>query len=195
MKNNNSLTRRGFLRAAGAVSGTSLARLSGPALAAIAQAACSARDRSAAFTVLASDEAADFSAIAARIIPTTDTPGATEAGVIHFFDKAFADRMSDSLDMARSGLAELHVAASDGPGFVSLDTAEQDSLLRSIEDSEFFDLMRTMTISGFFAMSQYGGNKDTIGWKLIGFHGHKGGWQYPFGYYDAQVHNRSDDAG
>jgi gluconate 2-dehydrogenase gamma chain len=195
MKNNKSLTRRGFLRAAGAISGTSLARLSGPALAAIAQAACTARNQAAAFAVLVEDEAANFAAIAARIIPTTDTPGATEAGVIYFFDKAFADRMSDSLDTARSGLAELNAAAGDGPGFAGLDTAEQDSLLRSIEDTEFFDLMRTMTISGFFAMSKHGGNSDNIGWKLIGFGGHQSGWRYPFGYYDAQVHNRNGDDG
>ena len=26
-----------------------------------------------------------------------------------------------------------------------------------------------MTIFGFFAMSRYGGNRDEIGWKLLGF--------------------------
>jgi gluconate 2-dehydrogenase gamma chain len=195
MKNNNSLTRRSFLRAAGAISGTSLARLSGPALAAIAQAACSARNHETPFTVLADDEGEDFAAIAARIIPTTDTPGATEAGVIHFIDLAFADRMSDSLDAARSGLAEFNANVRDGLRFARLDTAEQDALLRSIEDTEFFGLMRTMTITGFFAMGKYGGNKDNVGWELIGFGGHNGGWQYPFGYYDAKVHDVNDDAG
>ena len=145
--------------------------------------------------MLSAEEAAEFAAIAARIIPTTDTPGATEAGVIYFLDEAFADRMSDSLDKARSGLADLNAGARDGLGFAALDATEQDSMLRSIEDSEFFDLMRTMTISGFFAMSKYGGNKDNIGWKLVGFGGHNGGWQYPFGYYDAQVHDESGDDG
>ena len=50
-----------------------------------------------------------------------------------------------------------------------------------------------MTVFGFFAMSSYGGNKDHIGWDLIGFKGHHGAWEYPFGYYDAAVHGGSYD--
>jgi len=30
--------------------------------------------------------------------------------------------------------------------------------------------------------------KDYIGWDLLGFEGHHGALQYPFGYYDAQFH-------
>ena len=43
-----------------------------------------------------------------------------------------------------------------------------------------------MTIYGFFAMSDHGGNADHLSWALIGFEGH-GAWQPPFGYYDAEV--------
>ena len=35
-------------------------------------------------------------------------------------------------------------------------------------------------------MRSYGGNQDHVGWDLIGFGGHHGGWAYPFGYYDAE---------
>ena len=59
-----------------------------PSLLAMTQAACSARDEGAAFRVLDTDEAADLAAIAARIFPATDTPGANELGVIYFFDRA-----------------------------------------------------------------------------------------------------------
>ena len=38
------------------------------------------------FEVFTAAEAADIRAIAARIVPTTDTPGATEAGVVYFID-------------------------------------------------------------------------------------------------------------
>ena len=85
------VSRRRFLKSTGAVTGASLFRIGAPSLAAITQAACSARDEEAAFRTLGADEAADFAAIAARIIPTTDTPGATEAGVIWFWDNALGD--------------------------------------------------------------------------------------------------------
>ena len=179
------LSRRDFLQATGA---SALVRLTAPVVASIAQAACTAREEQAAFRILNIDEAADFAAIAARIIPTTDTPGATEAGVIHFFDQAFANEMSEIFDSARTGLAELNQAIGDRH-FSSLDEDEQDLALEDAYGDRFFAIMRIMTIFGFFAMSEYGGNKDHIGWDLIGFEGHHGAWQYPFGAYDAEVHD------
>jgi hypothetical protein len=50
-----------------------------------------------------------------------------------------------------------------------------------------------MTIFGFFAMEKYGGNRGHVGWDLIGFEGHHGAWQYPFGYYDAAYHSGAGD--
>ena len=184
------LTRRDLLQAAG---GATLLRLTAPVVAAIAQAACTARDEQAVFAVLAADEAADFSAIAARIIPTTDTPGATEAGVIHFFDQAFANEMCDALEPARAGLDELNDSIGDRR-FSELDETEQDAKLNELDGSRFFEVVRTMTIFGFFALSKYGGNKDNVAWQLIGFDGHHGAWEYPFGAYDAETHGDSGDA-
>jgi hypothetical protein len=34
-----------------------------------------------------------------------------------------------------------------------------------------------------FAMPSYGGNRDKLGWALIGFQD-RHSWQPPFGYYD-----------
>ena len=193
MKNNNDLTRRGFLLSLGAISGSTALRLSATSLAAITQAACGARDEQAAFEVLGNAEASDLAAIAARIIPTTDTPGATEAGVIHFFDKALGAEMSDRLAEVRKGLTALNDSIPAEDRFADLSPEEQDDRLREIESGPFFALVREMTIYGFFAMEKYGGNRDHIGWDLIGFKGHNGGWTYPFGYYDAQVHGKTSD--
>ena len=189
MQNKNNVSRRQFLQAAGSLSGAAYLRLSTAALTAITQAACTAEQESAAFLVLGADEAADFAAIAARIIPTTDTPGATEAGVIHFFDNAFADAMSEQLEAARTGLAGFNTALADAGNtgrFGQLSDDEQDAFLQVQESSDFFGLAWEMTMFGFFAMSSYGGNKDHVGWDLIGFEGHHGAWSYPFGYYDAE---------
>ena len=189
MQNSDEVSRRSFLQLAGALSASSYLRLSGAALATLAQSACAAEQQGAAFLVLGADEARDFAAIAARIIPTTATPGATEAGVIHFFDHAFADSMSADLDTARAGLADFNasLAKSGLAGrFDQLSEDAQDDFLRSQEQGSFFAMAREMTIFGFFAMSSYGGNKDHVGWDLIGFEGHHGAWTYPFGHYDAE---------
>lgn len=189
MKNSKIVSRRQFLKSSGALTSASLLRIGAPSLAIIAQAACTAKQENTAYTSLGVEEAAEFAAIAARIIPTTDTPGATEAGVIHFFDNAFAAEMSPLLEPALAGLAEFNAAVVGAyPGatrFSELSDEDQDAFLATRESSDFFDLCWTMTIFGFFSMSKHGGNKDHVGWDLIGFDGHRGAWESPFGHYDA----------
>jgi gluconate 2-dehydrogenase gamma chain len=186
------ISRRHFLgtalKGAGALAGGTMLRLGIPAAMAAAQAACSARDEGAAYVTLGADEAAQFDAIAARILPTTDTPGAREAGVIHFFDKVLGDQMADMLAPLRAGLAEFQTGLADRFGkasFAQLSEADQDAWLGEQDQTPFFSIVRMLTLCGFFAMSEYGGNRDQIGWKLINFAGH-GAATYPFGYYDAE---------
>jgi gluconate 2-dehydrogenase gamma chain len=66
-------------------------------------------------------------------------------------------------------------------GFGALATDEQDAYLRALEMKRrdlggvpsdiFFASLLEMTIEGFFCDPVYGGNKDLIGWRLIGFPG------------------------
>ncbi|MBL8996893.1 MAG: gluconate 2-dehydrogenase subunit 3 family protein [Gemmatimonadetes bacterium] len=142
------------------------------------------------FAVFTPAEAAEVQAIAARIVPTTDTPGATEAGVVHFFDKAFETFAARDLGDFREGLADIRTRAAakraGAAGFAALTAAEQDALLAEIEQGEFFAWVRSFTMMGMFADPSYGGNRDGIGWRLIGFENamtHAA----PFGYYDAQA--------
>ena len=62
------------------------------------------------FSVLSEEEAQEFQAIAARIIPTDETPGATEAGVIYFIDNVLADDREAEHEILRQGMRELQVA-------------------------------------------------------------------------------------
>ena len=121
-------------------------------------------------------QAAEVEAIAARIIPADDTPGARELGVIRFIDRALAtfDRAKQPLYV--DGLQQLG-------RFASLAADEQVEKLKAIEKTEFFDLVRTHTVMGFFSNPEYGGNRDRLGWKLIGF---EDAFVFtpPFGYYD-----------
>jgi hypothetical protein len=184
MKDHDHISRRRFLQSTGVMTGTSLLRIGAPSLAAIAQAACTARDAEATFQALGTDEAADFAAIAARLIPTTDTPGATEAGVIYFWDNALAGYFAFWLPTVRSLLDDLHTQL--GSRFSELSAEDQDAALRSIEADTRFNFWRYLTIFGFFSMAKHGGNKDHLSWDLVGFDGHHGAWAPPFGRYDAE---------
>jgi gluconate 2-dehydrogenase gamma chain len=197
MSSESSFSRRRFLRSTSALTGASLLRISAPSLIAITEAACTAKQESSPFAVLNAADATDFAAIAARIMPTTDTPGANEAGVIYFIDRALGAEFENRLEMLRTGLANLNsrvsATESDIRRFAELDADGQDELLTGIEGNDFFDNLWLLTMMGFFAMSSYGGNKDNIAWDLIGFEGDHGAWEYPFGYYDAEYAREKAD--
>lgn len=192
MTSPDSPSRRNFLNSTGSLTAAAYLRMLAPGVAAITQAACSARDEEAPFAVLGADEARDFAAIAARIIPTTDTPGAHEAGVIYFIDRAFAEEMNGQLELARQQLSEFNIELVEAR-FGDLDDGEQDEFLQGKQSSPLFDMMWAMTMFGFFSMPKHGGNKAKVGWDLIGFEGDHGPWSYPFGHYDAEVQGDSND--
>ena len=179
-------SRRDFLRNGVAMAGGSWLRFTIPGVATLAQAACSAQEESAGFKLLTAAEALEFEAIAARILPTTDTPGAREAGVIWFFDQTFGTFNAGNLQFARSGLADFQAALGGAELFSSLDETRQDAHLKTQERTPFFDMIWFMTVSGFFGMSEHGGNKDAIGWKLLEVDVDQHAYQSPFGYYDAE---------
>ena len=187
---NDELTRRLFLQGSGTVAGGVLARAGIPAFIAATQAACTARTEGAAFENISSAEAREFDAIAARIFPTTDTPGAREAGVIWFIDKTYGSIYEEYLADDRALLADFQsgVAAmySGAELFSDLDEADQDTYLKIRERTEFFKTVRFKTLAGVFGSSSWGGNQNNIGWKLVGMDGPPHAWSYPFGYYDAE---------
>src|SRR5690606_31076788 len=122
-----------------------------------------------------------------------------EAGVIWFMDRAFGSFMQGALPMVRAGigtLGEKVLAGYPGAGaFSDLDESDQDACLANEEGGPFFELVRLLTLAGFLGMSSYGGNRDDVGWKLLGIdpalHAHR----YPFGWYDEQAErNAPDDA-
>jgi gluconate 2-dehydrogenase gamma chain len=141
-------------------------------------------------TALTPAQAADLEAIAMRIVPSDGTPGAREAGVIHFLDQALATFAAPQKPMMLMGLADLNQkAAARWPGaasFAALTPEQQDELLKSIESGPFFAGVRFATIVGMFGNPSLGGNQNQVGWKLLGFEGH-GIFQPPFGYYDAEA--------
>jgi hypothetical protein len=128
-------------------------------------------------------ERADLEAIASRILPSDDgTPGAKEANVIGFIERALTTFHAFRLEGFRLGLADLNRRA--GSSFSAQPVERQDALLKEIETTPFFEGMRGLTLCGMFADPSWGGNREYAGWKLLGFD-HRGIWQPPFGAYDA----------
>ncbi|MCC6771956.1 MAG: gluconate 2-dehydrogenase subunit 3 family protein [Gemmatimonadaceae bacterium] len=158
---------------------------------ALAYAARAVKQRPAPpFATLTPDEGAALGAMAERIIPTTETPGAREAGVIFFIDRALGSFENSALPDVRTGLAALNARAASRKGgaasFAALAPADQDAILIEIEKDPFFEGVRYLTMVGMFAMPSHGGNRDMVGWKILGFD-HQPAYQPPFGYYDAEA--------
>lgn len=181
------LSRRAFLSRTAAAAGTSFIFLSAPMIVSASEHAHAAQAANADFRALTAAEAEEFGAIAARIIPSDETPGATEAGAIYFMDTVLADSHADFLPPMREGLAALQAASLSAHGtplFSALTAAQQDALLTEIEDGKFFGTVRFLTVAGTFSLPEYGGNRDLIGWKMIGFE-NRHVWRPPYGFYDA----------
>jgi gluconate 2-dehydrogenase gamma chain len=184
-------TRREFLAATGLVGAAWLIKDMLAAQDALAWARTAVQQQPRpAFTAFTADEAAVLEAAAARIIPTDETPGAREAGVVYFMDRAFSTFQKNDLPQARKLVANLNRRARrrrpNVANFAALEPADQDAILKQIEKTDDFGGLRFMTIVGMFANPSWGGNKDMLGWKLLDFMPH-GAFQPPFGYYDAEA--------
>ena len=146
-----------------------------------------------AFAFFTPEQAAEVEAITAEIIPTDDTPGAREAHVVAFIDRALVTFDGARQDDYRKGLDELAAATKklvpSVSRFSALGADDRIRVVTSIEKTPFFELVRMHTITGFFASPIHGGNHGKVGWALVG-------WDDslehvpPFGYYDALPRTR-----
>jgi len=145
------------------------------------------------FQFFSPEQAAEVEAAAAQIIPADDTPGAREARVIYFIDRALVTFDKDKQPAYLLGLRELQVKTLElfplAKSFSGLTSPQQIEVLHAIEKTDFFELLRLHTIVGFVARPEYGGNHNQVGWKLIGLED-KMTYEPPFGYYDAEYNKR-----
>jgi gluconate 2-dehydrogenase gamma chain len=141
------------------------------------------------FEFLSAEQAAEIEAVAAQIIPTDDSPGAREARVIYFIDRALTTFDKDQQPLYVKGLKELQSKQKkmfkNSARFSELNAEQQIKVLKAFEKNEFFETIRVHTILGFFTDPSYGGNYEKIGWKLIGFQDDFY-FKAPFGYYDRE---------
>lgn len=186
-------SRRDFLSTSGsAVGAVWLARLA-PFMASLQACVAEAVRDDLPFTTFTDREGADFDAFAARIVPSDETPGAREAGSVHFADQALGGVLADLLPIVRGGLASLNERAATASGvdapFADLGPERQDEIITAVEEEDpgFFFFARTLVVLGLVTNPEYGGNRDGVGWAILGF---EDTYRYepPFGYYDRNEH-------
>lgn len=99
----------------------------------------------------------------------------------------------------RAAIAALNVHCRqtyDDRPFAELSEDQQDAILEQMETGElefaevsataFFGLLHDSTIEGFFCDPVYGGNRNMVGWKLVGFPGAR------YDYRDYLDHNGAE---
>jgi gluconate 2-dehydrogenase gamma chain len=128
-------------------------------------------------------------AVTAQIVPTDDTPGAREAHVVRFIDRALATFWQSRRPMFATATTQLETFATawkaGNTPFVDRITGDQVSILQDFERAkpDLFRVLRNMTMAGMFSHPEHGGNFGRVGWKMIGYEPQYS-WVPPFGYYD-----------
>jgi len=174
------LTRKGLLARAGVVGvaaavpgGVLVAKAAGPR----------EREQLEFFTA---DQAEAVDAFVSRLIPTdANGPGAAEARVARYIDRALAGELRDLGSTYSSNLAALdsYSRSRFGDAFADLRADQQDAVLTSLERNEapgftpnsaaFFNTVREHALQGMFGDPVHGGNAEFIGWDLVEFPGIK----------------------
>jgi gluconate 2-dehydrogenase gamma chain len=134
-------------------------------------------------------EAATIDAIAARIVPgSPEDPGAREAQAVVFIDRALAGFLRDQQTPYRIGLRRLDEYTRErfGRAFAELGDAEQDEVLTELDErsqaedgdslGKLFAVVREHVVQGTLCDPSHGGNRDAVGWRMVGFPGARWGY-------------------
>jgi len=154
--------------------------------------------------VLTAEQARELDALTVCIIPTDDTPGAREAGVVYFIDRALKTYASDALPTYQKGIDAVQKFTGElFPGIARFSEATEEQKIKILTElsaesdlqkgvprrglptgsSDFLRTLRFDTICGFLVDPEGGGNRDFAGWKAIGRDAAHN-FAPPFGYYD-----------
>jgi len=141
--------------------------------------AVSAGDVAPGLKTFTAEEFAVISMACDRLIPRDQDPGALDANV-----PVYIDRMLVTPEMQQvrydflAGTAQLDRRARQmfRKGFREISDVERDQVLVAFKNSppksieaKYFELLTVLTLEGFLGAPSYGGNKDRVGWALVGF--------------------------
>ena len=168
MSRRGGVSRREVLRRAG-VAGTAILAL--PDLGRVLPGTADVASHTRALTA---GSFATLHAVCARLIPTDENgPGATEAHAAEYINRALGGALAAARRDYKLGLAAIDRAGQQrfGAGFAKLAPPQQDAVLRELQETPFFSLVRGHTLQGTFCDPIYGGNANFVGWNLIGYPG------------------------
>src|SRR5258708_5338103 len=103
--------------------------------------------------------AADVEVIATEILPSGDGPGGKETGVIYFIDRALHTFDTEQQAVYRAGMRDVRETRQklfpDAASIASLTAEQRLALLRAIEHTDFFEVVRIHTLLGFLGNPSY----------------------------------------
>ncbi len=148
------------------------------------------RPDSARVSVLTDSETATLGSLLERMFPSDELgPGALEIGVLDYLRGALAGAYAELLPTYRQALAVIDRIATRefGHGFAHLQPDRQDAIVDRLErghieelrDSAsvgFFEVVWQHLREGLFSDPTHGGNREMLGWRLIGFPGAQPGY-------------------
>jgi gluconate 2-dehydrogenase gamma chain len=197
--------RRDFLQLLSGYVGAGWLSANWPALVSAAEHAHqAAKSSNPVLEVLTAEQARELDALTACIIPTDDTPGAHEAGVVYFIDRALKTYAAEQLPIYQKGLEAVQKYTGETfPGVARFSEATEEQKLKILTElsagsdlqkgvprrglpagsSDFLRTLRFDTICGFLVDPEGGGNRNFAGWKAIG-RDSAHNFAPPFGFYD-----------
>ncbi|HKM68403.1 MAG TPA: gluconate 2-dehydrogenase subunit 3 family protein [Candidatus Acidoferrum sp.] len=204
--NSSQSARRDFLQLLGGTAGAAWLSAQWPGVLVAAQHAHNAvkAKQPAAFEVLTADQARELDALTACLIPTDDSPGAREAGVVYFLDRALKTFAAEDLPTYKKGLDAVQQFTGElFPGVPRFSAANPEQQIKILTEltadsdlqkgvprrglppgtTDFIQTLRFQTIIGFLVDPSGGGNREFAGWKAIG-RDPAYSFTAPFGFYD-----------
>lgn len=118
-----------------------------------------------------------------RIIPADEHgPGAVEAGALRYIERTLDEQRPELRPLYVEGLRRLQEASKErhGIAFDELDPDRADGVLRALSTGElgggdsdpaFLELVRAHAIEGVFGDPVHGGNRECVGWEMVGYPG------------------------
>ncbi|MCC6746243.1 MAG: gluconate 2-dehydrogenase subunit 3 family protein [Deltaproteobacteria bacterium] len=129
---------------------------------------------------LSPHERGTLEAVCARVLPTDEEPGATEAGVTAYIESQLqvppANSFRHNFSVALKRIDGL--ARRQGRPFAELAPEAQDGVLRQFQrlrlsrtatGSHFMRVLVSLVLEGFLSDPVYGGNRNEAGWKVVRF--------------------------
>lgn len=164
------MTRRTFVAQTGLIVGGSALLLSG------------CRQSPVSWQFFTAEEAQLVEVMSGRIIPSDETPGAIEAGVVYFIDQQLSShyrRWSLVYREALDGIQKI-AQTEHGEVFESLDPEQMDRLLERMEDgslpgelnpgnlmTRFFHRFVDHCMQGYYGDPRHGGNRNWVSYQML----------------------------